>query len=286
LAQLFTSLLTFVSQPLFGLPSQLLKPAAQVGTHTPALQVVLPLALEQVTPHAPQFAVVFSAVSQPFLALPSQLPKPALHTGTQTPAAQDVVPFELVQASPQPLQCATVLCVSVSQPLFGRLSQSPQPAVQAGVQVPLGQLVVPWAFVQLVPHAPQFVVVFRDASQPFEAALLSQLPKPAVHAIPQLPEAQLGVPLLLLQTVPHAPQFELLVWVLASQPSAVTPLQLPYPALQAPREQVPEPQDSAAFAKSQTAPQAPQLVSEVSAVSHPFAALPSQLAKPALQAPS
>jgi hypothetical protein len=119
-----------------------------------------------------------------------------------------------------------VVCVFVSQPLFGRLSQSPQPAVQAGVQVPLGQLVVPCALEQLVPHTPQFVVVFRDASHPFEGSE-SQLPKLAVHVIAQLPEAQLGVPLLLLQTVPHAPQFEVLVWVLASQPSAVTPLQLP-----------------------------------------------------------
>jgi hypothetical protein len=208
--QLLTSVLTFVSQPLFGLPSQLLKPDAHVGTHTPAEHVVLPFEFPHVAPHAPQFAVLLRGVSQPFLALPSQLPKPALHTGTQVPAAQDVVPFGLVHARPQPLQCATVVCVSVSQPLLGRLSQLPHPAEQAGAQVPLGQVVVPCAFVQAVPQTPQFAVEFRDASQPFEASV-SQLPKPAVQAIPQVPEAQLGDPLLLLQTVPQVPQFDVLV---------------------------------------------------------------------------
>lgn len=49
---------------------------------------------------------------------------------------------------------------------------------------------------------------------------------------------------------------------------------------------VPEAQDSPAFARSQTAPHDPQLVSVVRSVSQPFAALPSQFPKPVLHDPS
>ena len=49
--------------------------------------------------------------------------------------------------SPQPPQFGTDVCVLVSQPLFGRLSQLPKPELQLGVQTPLGHVVVPFAFV-------------------------------------------------------------------------------------------------------------------------------------------
>ena len=49
---------------------------------------------------------------------------------------------------------------------------------------------------------------------------------------------------------------------------------------------VPVAHDSPAFASAQVVPQAPQLVSEVSAVSQPFTVEPSQLPCPAVQAPS
>jgi len=224
------------------------------------------------------------AVSQPFLALPSQLPKPVVQVGTQAPAVQTVVPFGFVQASPQPPQCGTEVCVLVSQPLLGRLSQLPKPELQLGVQVPLGQVVVPFAFVHCVPHVPQFAVVLSEASQPLEACP-SQLPKFALHPIEHDPRAQLGVPLLLLQIVPQAPQFATLICVFISQPLAPAPSQLPKPEEQAPSAQLPEAQDSAAFARSQTAPHVPQLDSVVRLVSQPFAALPSQLPKFALQVP-
>jgi hypothetical protein len=62
---------------------------------------------------------------------------------------------------------------------------------QLGVHVPLGQVVVPCAFVQALPQVPQLVVVLVLASQPV-AGLLSQLPHPELHA----PIAQAaGVPL-------------------------------------------------------------------------------------------
>jgi hypothetical protein len=92
--------LVFVSQPLVGLPSQLPKPAAQLGAQTPAVQVVEPLALVQPLPQAPQCAVVlFRFVSQPLLrALLSQLPQPALQVIEQAPSEQEALPFVLLQA--------------------------------------------------------------------------------------------------------------------------------------------------------------------------------------------
>jgi hypothetical protein len=57
----------FVSQPFAETPSQLPKPATQVGTHAPAVQVVVPWALVQALLHAPQFEeLVCVFVSQPF----------------------------------------------------------------------------------------------------------------------------------------------------------------------------------------------------------------------------
>jgi hypothetical protein len=66
---------------------------------------------------------------------------------------------------------------------------------------------------------------------------------------------------------------------------APVPSQLPNPEEQAPSAQLPEAQDSAAFARSQTAPHVPQLDRVVRLVSQPFAALPSQLPKFELQLP-
>jgi hypothetical protein len=47
----------------------------------------------------------------------------------------------------------------------------------------------------------------------------------------QVPRAQLAVPLLLLHTVPHVPQFVAVVWRFTSQPFEATPSQLPKPPL-------------------------------------------------------
>jgi hypothetical protein len=72
LPQLF-SVLTLVSQPLFGSPSQLSYPAEQVGTHTLFWHLVVPFGFVHVMPHAPQLLTVFSATSQPLEARLSQL---------------------------------------------------------------------------------------------------------------------------------------------------------------------------------------------------------------------
>jgi hypothetical protein len=63
-----------VSQPLLVLPSQLAYPALQVGEHTPEVHTVVPLALLQAVPQAPQFVTVLSPASHPFATLASQFP--------------------------------------------------------------------------------------------------------------------------------------------------------------------------------------------------------------------
>jgi hypothetical protein len=283
--QLLTSLFESVSQPFAGLPSQSLKPAEQLGTQAPAVHVVVPWEFVQATPHPPQFDVVFSAVSQPLRALPSQLPNPAEHVGTQVLAVQVVVPLAFEQARPHPPQFGTEVVVSVSHPLFAFESQLPHPAVQVGVQVPLGHVVVPWAFVHAVPQAPQFVVVFSEASHPFETCV-SQSPKLALQVIEHAPLVQPAVPLLLLHTLPQAPQFDRLFWVLTSHPFAAAPSQFAKPALHVPRVQLPDAHDELAFARAHTAPHEPQFDSVVRLVSQPLAELPSQFAKPEVQVPS
>jgi hypothetical protein len=247
--QLFTSELTFASQPFAGLLSQSLKPALHAGTQTPPVHCVVPCPFVHASPQAPQFAVVLSGVSQPLRVSPSQLPKPELHVGLQPPPTHAVGPFKLVQGCPQPPQCAVVDWVFVSHPSFGLPLQLPKPALHVGVQVPLGHVVDPFAFEQLVLHVPQVAIVFNDASQP-SVTSPSQLPKLALQVIEQAPRAQAGVPFAFEHDVPQAPQLETLVCVLTSQPLAARPSQLPNPAAQVPRVQVPDGQDSDAFAKS------------------------------------
>jgi hypothetical protein len=330
-------LLMFRSQPLFGLPSQLLKLMLQVGTHAPAVHVVVPFAFVHAVPQAPQFVVVFSDASQPLLCWPSQLPKPELHeieheprlhvgvafaplhtepqvpqlprlvsvfvsqplfglpsqflklplqVGVHTLLTQLVVPLAFVHAIPQPPQLLTSAVVALSQPFLGLPSQSAKPAEHVGTQVPPVQVVVPCAFVHAIPQPPQLVMlVLKFASQPL-LALPSQLPKPALHVGTQTPVVQVVDPLAFVQALPHAPQFDTEVFVLASQPVDASPSQLPKPVLQAivhaPREQPADP-----FVPLQTVPHAPQFDTFVSVlVSQPLFGLLSQLPKPELHVPS
>jgi hypothetical protein len=127
-----------------------------------------------------------------------------------------------------------------------------------GSQTPEVHLVVPLALVQLLPQAPQFVVVVRLASQPFVRASPSQLPQPTLQMIEQAPSEQAAEPLAVLQGLLHEPQCPSVICVLVSQPLAFTPSQLPQPALQAPRMQLPPTHDSAAFGMSHSFPQPPQ----------------------------
>jgi hypothetical protein len=107
----------------------------------------------------------------------------------------------------------------------------------------------------------------------------SQLPKPALHVGTQAPDVHVVVPFALLHCVRHAPQFERLVLVLVSQPFEALPSQLPKPALHAPSVQTPPGHVSAALARLQVTLQSPQSVSVAMLRSQPLLALPSQFLK-------
>jgi hypothetical protein len=90
-----------VSQPLFGLPSQLANPNVQLGLHMPDAQAFVPWAFVHARPQAPQFVLVRRAASQPFATFVSQLPKFVLHVIAQAPATHVAVPLLLLQPLPQ-----------------------------------------------------------------------------------------------------------------------------------------------------------------------------------------
>ena len=274
----------FVSQPLAALPSQLPNPALHVGTQVLDAHTVEPFGFVQGLPQAPQLErLLVVLVSQPFEALPSQLPNPALQDpSVQVPLGQVVLALASEQAALQSPQSDTVAMLR-SQPLLALPSQLLKLAAQLGTQEPVVQVVVPFAFVQAVPQAPQFeVLVDRLISHPLPA-LPSQLPKPPLHVSEQAPRLHVADALAPLHAEPHDPQLVRLVSVFVSQPLFGLPSQLlKFPlhtGVHAPATQLVEP-----FAFVQTAPQAPQLLASVEvAVSQPFFALPSQSAKPAAQ---
>ena len=103
--------------------------------HAPLVQAAVALARLQTVPQAPQLFRSFdSGVSQPFEGLPSQSPKPEPQVGEHLPpepeATHAVEPCSFVQAAPQAPQSVVVFERLVSQPVSGRLSQSPKPELQ------------------------------------------------------------------------------------------------------------------------------------------------------------
>jgi hypothetical protein len=134
-----------------------------------------------------------------------------------------------------------------------------------------------------LPHEPQFeALVLVLTSQPL-FKLPSQFWKFGSHVIPQAPLVQVPVPLVLLHTFAHVPQWSGSAFRLVSQPLAAFPSQSANPAaqviLQAPATQLGVP-----LALLQTLPQAPQLFALLPVlISQPLRADPSQLAKPAEQ---
>jgi hypothetical protein len=260
--QFWTLLAVATSQPLAALPSQLAKPAAQVATaHAPAAHVAAPLGAAHVRPHIPQFAaLVRVSTSQPLPGLPSQSAKPALHAPiAHAPAAQVAAALAKLHARPHVPQWAALVRVSASQPLAALPSQLAKPVAHAVIaQAPAVHAPVPLAGLQARPHAPQWVVVSRVASQPL-AALPSQSPRPAAQATPQAPALHAAVPpVVAAQARPHVPQWVVDVRVSVSQPLAALPSQSARPVMQAlpqtPAVQVATPPDE----EAQLVPQAPQ----------------------------
>jgi len=124
--------------------------------------------------------------------------------------------------------------------------------------------------------APQF------DSQP-SATLALQSFHPAVHdATVQVLATHAGVPLVTVQLLAHAPQFVRDVRMSISQPFDDAPSQLPNPALHANPHVEPVHVLLALVTAGHTAPQPPQFVVDVRvSVSQPFAAMASQLPRPA-----
>ena len=87
--------------------------------------------------------------------MPSQSDQPGSHAAMpQTPfSVQSSTALGKSQTKPQAPQLFT-LVNWVSQPSFG-LAQSPQRGSQLGMQMPSAHCVLPWAFVQVTPQAPQ-----------------------------------------------------------------------------------------------------------------------------------
>jgi aminopeptidase N len=147
----------------------------------------------------------------------------------QMPAAQTGVPPGTVHSRPHSPQCASDVLTEVSQPLASAPSQLPKPALH------VRHAAVPFVGDgQRIPHPPQceaLSVVL--VSQPL-VSLPSQLPKPATHApTTQRPATHAGVALGRLHCVPHAPQFEALVWVLThALPQHISPAGQPRPGPQ------------------------------------------------------
>jgi hypothetical protein len=246
----------------------------------PRLHDGVPLALLHGELHAPQWAtVVFVFTSQPLsLALPSQLPQPALHVMEQVLALQVAEPLAVLQGELHAPQCANVLVVLVSQPLVRAFpSQLPQPAVHVIAQFPALHEAEPLAVLQGMLQPPQCAsVVFVLVSHPF-VALPSQLPNPALHAIPHVPLVHVAVPPMAGHTCPQVAQLAGLVFVLISQPSVSLPLQFANPALHVPMLHLETAQTPDALAYVQAAPHAPQLNASVRRYdSQPFDGLLSQ----------
>lgn len=199
-------------------------------------------------------------------------------TIAQVPVVHVPVAFAGAHATPQPPQFVLVFSDASQPSVRASPLQLPYPLLHAMEQLLPLHVGVPLAALQAWPHPPQLArLLVRLISQPLLRALLSQLPNPGLHVIEQLPALHNGVPLAGLHGCPHAPQCANVVFVLTSQPFPDALSQLPQPVVQLLTEHVPVAHVPVALAGEQATPQAPQLVTLVSAVSHPFCGKLSQL---------
>ena len=134
-------------------------------------------------------------------------------------------------------------------------------------------------------HDPQWLDVLISVSHPSAGSPL-QSSRLNMHVCTQVPLLQLpNCVEVALHAVPQVPQF-VLVLRAVSQPSATMPLQSPHPAAHEPMAHAPAAHDAVACGSEQTVPQVPQFAGSLEiATSQPFAAVPSQFARPALHAP-
>lgn len=149
----------FVSHPFATLPSQLAQPDEHASWHAPETHEGVAFTVLHALPHEPQFEVVVVGVSQPFEGLASQLAKPELHRMPHVPEEQVGVPFVELQVLPHEPQLAVSLPSTISQPSVTLPLQLAKPGVHAMLQLPEGQLGVPFAELHVVPQAPQLATV-------------------------------------------------------------------------------------------------------------------------------
>lgn len=165
--------------------------------------------------------------SQPLPVFPSQEEKPVLQERKrQLPVEQLSLAPGRLQTVPQPPQLVRVFR-RLSHPLAPLPSQLPKPLLQVPRrQLPVLQLSLAFARLQVFPQPPQFVRVFKRASQPLPA-VPSQSSKPLLQRLtPQLPPGQVPVPLAMLQLRPQPPQLDVVAREV-SQPFAPMPSQSP-----------------------------------------------------------
>jgi len=203
-----------------------------------------------------------------------------------TPLLQPAVAFGKAHTVEQVLQWLGSDVRLISQPSPIEALQFANPVLQAVIeQLPPAQAAVAFAGAQAWPHVPQFcMLVPRLTSQPFETSV-SQLPKPAVHAIEHTLLAHEAVPLVELHILLQAPQLAPSFVRRASQPLEYLVSQSANPELQAATVQAELRQAAVPFGATQVVPQVPQLAASLVVVaSQPLPTLPSQFPKPAAQA--
>jgi hypothetical protein len=269
------------SQPLSGLPSQSAKPALHAATaQRPAAHDAVALGRLHPRPQAPQWvALDWVSVSQPLLSWPSQSPRPIAQAPTpHTPARHTGVPPEVMHALPHAPQWASLVRVSVSQPLPAVLSQSPKPVVQLATRhAPPAQAAVALARAHIAPQRPQCAtLVAVSTSQPL-VALPSQSAADPIHAaMPHTPAVQREAAPGALQALSQRPQWETLV-ARSKHPSPHTDCPPGQVSVHAPIAHT--------RPLAQALPQAPQWVLALRvSTSQPLAALPSQSPRPVAQA--
>jgi hypothetical protein len=273
-----------VSQPVASRPSQSSKPVTQVPTrHMPLEQSAIALARTHAVPQLPQSVVVRSEVSQPFATLASQSDHPASHVViVHMPVEQSPVPRDGAHGTPQAPQLVSVF-VRVSQPFDVTPSQLPNPGRHStSVQMPAEHEATAFANVQVTPHAPQFVSVRMDVSQP-SVVIMLQSSKPAAQVVTRhMPLEQSPVPLEGAHTVPHEPQSTLVVSGV-SQPLIARPSQSPQLRSHDTISHVPVSHDEVALGSEQTEAHAPQWSVVVSGCSQPSTGIPLQSPYPGSQ---
>ena len=144
------------------------------------------------------------------------------------------------------------------------------------MQLPIAHVVprhcgVPFCIAHTVPHPPQFCVLFVVAvSHPFFTSA-SQLPNPAAHVMLHTPDAHVASPFVVSHpnTVPHPPQFFVLVSVFTSHPFAVSPSQSANGVMHDAISHAPVVHVVFAFGSTHTCPHAPQFSGVESSASHP-----------------